>query len=474
MTNKITFLCFTFFALSVSAKQNVVFILADDMSRDTWGAYGGKDCKTPNIDQLAMDGTRFDRAYCTVAMCAPFRQELYSGRSPWRTGTLPNHSKSVSRTKSIVHYLKPLGYRVALLGKSHVGPNECYPFEHLGDVSKRVNANPETMDKAKAFLDDCKKKENPFCLFIGSHDSHAPFTTGDPSAYDAKKIKVPTYWIDTPELREVMIQYYAEITNFDRLVGMMRKELEKRNLWENTIFMVCSEQGTQLPFAKWTCYDNGLHTGLVAHWPSRAKPGSVIKELISTADITPSLVNELGGKLQKGTVDGKSFLNLLAGKNESIHQYVYGAFTNCRIIDNRERIYPIRSIRNKRYSLIYNPNHQSLTSNVTLTQALKMIEDTEIKPKDLNPTGSWVAKVDKSKFEKKLVEKLHNREEFELYDLQKDPFEMVNLTGDSKYLKIQKKLKDALLAKLKALGDSDPMSTEKRFVSTDPKRGKKN
>ena len=474
MTNKITFLCFTFFALSVSAKQNVVFILADDMSRDTWGAYGGKDCKTPNIDQLAMDGTRFDRAYCTVAMCAPFRQELYSGRSPWRTGTLPNHSKSVSGTKSIVHYLKPLGYRVALLGKSHVGPNECYPFEHLGDVSKRVNANPETMDKAKAFLDDCKKKENPFCLFIGSHDSHAPFTTGDPSAYDAKKIKVPPYWIDTPELREVMIQYYAEITNFDRLVGMMRKELEKRNLWENTIFMVCSEQGTQLPFAKWTCYDNGLHTGLVAHWPSRAKPGSVIKELISTADITPSLVNELGGKLQKGTVDGKSFLNLLAGKNESIHQYVYGAFTNCRIINNRERIYPIRSIRNKRYSLIYNPNHQSQTSNVTLTQALKMIEDTEIKPKDLNPTGSWVAKVDKSKFEKKLVEKLHNREEFELYDLQKDPFEMVNLTGDSKYLKIQKKLKDALLAKLKALGDSDPMSTEKRFVSTDPKRGKKN
>ena len=474
MTNKITFLCFTFFALSVSAKQNVVFILADDMSRDTWGAYGGKDCKTPNIDQLAMDGTRFDRAYCTVAMCAPFRQELYSGRSPWRTGTLPNHSKSVSGTKSIVHYLKPLGYRVALLGKSHVGPNECYPFEHLGDVSKRVNANPETMDKAKAFLDDCKKKENPFCLFIGSHDSHAPFTTGDPSAYDAKKIKMPPYWIDTPELREVMIQYYAEITNFDRLVGMMRKELEKRNLWENTIFMVCSEQGTQLPFAKWTCYDNGLHTGLVARWPSRAKPGSVIKELISTADITPSLVNELGGKLQKGTVDGKSFLNLLAGKNESIHQYVYGAFTNCRIIDNRERIYPIRSIRNKRYSLIYNPNHQSLTSNVTLTQALKMIEDTEIKPKDLNPTGSWVAKVDKSKFEKKLVEKLHNREEFELYDLQKDPFEMVNLTGDSKYLKIQKKLKDALLAKLKALGDSDPMSTEKRFVSTDPKRGKKN
>ena len=474
MTNKISLLFFTFFALSASAKQNVVFILADDMSRDTWGAYGGKDCKTPNIDQLAKDGTRFDRAYCTVAMCAPFRQELYSGRSPWRTGTLPNHSKSVPGTKSIAHYLKPLGYRVALLGKSHVGPNECYPFEKLGDLSKKVDANPETIQKAKAFLDDCEKTENPFCLFIGSHDSHAPFTTGDPSAYDAKKIIVPPYWIDTPKLREVMIQYYAEITNFDHLVGMMRKELEKRNLWKNTIFMVCSEQGTQLPFAKWTCYDNGLHTGLVSHWPNRSKPGSVIKELVSTADITPSLVDELGGKLEKDAVDGKSFLNLLKGEEEPLHRYVFGAFTNCRIIDNRERIYPIRSIRDKRYSLIHNPNYQSKTSNVTLTQALKIIEDTQIKPKHLNPTGSWVAKVGKSKLEQELVHKLHNRNEFELYDLQKDPFEMNNLAGDPKHKKVQRRLKTALMRKLNELEDSNPIDTEKGFVSVGSKKGKKN
>ena len=474
MTNKIIPLFLTFFALSASGKQNVVFILADDMSRDTWGAYGGKDCKTPNIDQLAKDGIRFDRAYCSVAMCAPFRQELYSGRSPWRTGTLPNHSKSVQGTKSIVHYLKPLGYRVALLGKSHVGPSECYPFEKLGDVSKKIDANPETLEKAKSFLDDCKKSKDPFCLFIGSHDSHAPFTTGDPSAYDAQKITVPPYWIDTPELREVIIQYYAEITNFDSLVGMMRKELEKRNLWKNTIFVVCSEQGTQLPFAKWTCYDNGLHTGLVAHWPNRLKPGSVIKELISTADITPSLVDELGGKLEKGAVDGKSFLNLLKGRDEVIHQYVYGAFTNCRIIDNRERIYPIRSIRNKRYSLIYNSNHKSLTSNVTLTQALKMIEAPETSPKELNPTGSWVAKAGKNNLEKALVRKLHNREEFELYDLQKDPFEMKNLAGSPKYQKIQKRLKNALLDKLKVLDDSNPIGTENGFLSSRQKKGKKN
>ena len=463
MKNKITLFLFTAFALSLEGKQNVVFILADDMSRDTWGAYGGKDCRTPNIDRLAKDGTRFDRAYCSVAMCAPFRQELYSGRSPWRTGTLPNHSKSAPGTKSIVHYLQPLGYRVALLGKSHVGPHACYPFEHLGDVSKKLDANPEILSRAQSFFDDCKNKDEPFCLFIGSHDSHAPFTTGDQSAYDPNKLKVPAYWVDTPELRQDMTGYYAEITNFDALVGMMRQELEKRKLWKNTIFMVCSEQGTQLPFAKWTCYDSGLHTGLVMHWPNLSKPGSVVKELITTADITPTLASGLGVDLSQGDCDGKSFIPLLEGGETAIHSYVYGAFTNCRIIDNRERIYPIRSIRDKRYSLIYNPHYNSLTSNITLSQALRMQEDPSFQPKSLNPTGSWVAKNAKDEQEKQLVHKLHHRPEYELYDLQEDPYEMVNLMGNENQ-KVFRRLQKALHQKLRNLGDSDPISTEKRFI----------
>ena len=98
---------------SESPKPTIVFILADDMNRDAWGIYGSVDCKTPNIDQLASDGLRLDRAYFSVFMCAPYRQELYSGRSPWPTGTLPNHSTSKLGTKSIPHYLKPPITRLA-------------------------------------------------------------------------------------------------------------------------------------------------------------------------------------------------------------------------------------------------------------------------------------------------------------------------------------------------------------------------
>ncbi len=466
------FFAFLIFSISVDAKLNVVFILADDMGRDTWGAYGGKDCKTPNIDRLAKDGARFDRSYCTVAMCAPFRQELYSGRSPWRTGTLPNHSKSVPGTKSIIHYLKPLGYRVALLGKSHVGPKESYPFERLGDVSKQEDANPQLLSKSQKFFDDCLTAKEPFCLFIGSHDSHAPFTTGNPSLYDPLKIQVPPYWVDTPELREVMVKYYAEISNFDSLVGMMRSELEKRNLWDDTIFMVCSEQGTQLPFAKWTCYDNGLHTGFVAHWPGCSKPGSVVSELVTTADITPTLVDGLGGKLKKGDCDGKSFLHLFQGNGEPIHDNVLGAFTNCRISNNRDRVYPIRSIRDKRYALIYNPNYSSITSNVTLTQALELKQSGAVK-KDLTPAASWVLKGRNDHSAKSFIHKLNHRPEYELYDLQEDPYELKNLSDNPKYKKVLVRLKKSLHQQLQVMGDSDPMVTEQAFLSLVQKRKRK-
>ena len=460
--------------LSIQAKPNIVFLLADDMSRDTWGTYGSKDCKTPNIDKLARDGMRFDRAYCSVAMCAPFRQELYSGRSPWRTGTLHNHSKSIPTTKSLPHYLKPLGYRVALLGKSHVGPAASYPFEYIAGGNKSKDQNPHYLEKTQGFIDSCQAEKKPFCLFIASNDSHAPFTTGDPSAYDASALTVPPYWLDTPELRAELVKYYAEVSNFDGLVGMIRGELETRDLWSNTLFVVCSEQGTQLPFAKWTCYDNGLHTGIVAHWAGVTKPGAVVEELITTADVAPTFLEAAGGEIQAGDFDGKSFLKTLHGEKQVLHDYVYGAFTNCNIIDNRERIYPIRVVRDKSFSLLYNPNHGSVTSNVTLTAALNMIQDP--KKNGSTPAASWVQLSRKDASAKALVHKLHHRPEYELYNRASDPYELKNEIDNPEYSVVAKRLKASLELQLERLGDADPIKTEKKIVAgkqaSKPKRKK--
>ena len=95
---------------------NVLIVIADDLNKDSVGVYGSKDAKTPNIDRLASQGMRFNMAYTSTAMCAPTRQQMYTGLYPVRSGAYPNHSRVKPGTKSLVHYLKALDYRVGLSG----------------------------------------------------------------------------------------------------------------------------------------------------------------------------------------------------------------------------------------------------------------------------------------------------------------------------------------------------------------------
>ena len=454
-------LLFTFF-LSVPSlwaeRPNFVFILGDDINRDNIACYGGGvDCNTPNIDQLAKDGVLFNKAYTSVAMCAPFRQELYSGRTPWRTKTFLNHSKSTADTKSLPHYLKPLGYRVALLGKSHIGPKEAYPFENLGDTDN----NEVFLAKAQKFIEACKADATPFCLVMASHDAHAKFSNGDASAYKPSALTIPPYWIDTPELRASLPGYLAEVTNFDALVGKVRGYLDEAKLAEDTVLFACTEQGSQFPFAKWTCFDNGLRTGLVAYAPGRIMSGHVSNELLWMCDIAPTMLEMAGGQFNPSNFDGRSQLANLRGNPTRIHDYVYGAFSNKGIIDNRERIYPIRSVRDGRYSLIYSPNHVGKTSNTTLTEALGLLENDsmEKRKRGIAATASWVMAKGP---DHPLVRKLHHRPKYALYDLEEDPYELDDLSANPEHQVVFNRLNTALTTFLEAHDDADPMKTEKK------------
>ena len=140
---------------------NAVFIFADDMSRDTWGAYGGKECKTPNIDRLAKDGARFDRAYCTVAMCA-----LQAGTLQWSFPMAHRHIAQPFEIGGWHQECSSLPETSWLSGcsarKISRRSERMLSLRAAGDASKKVDANPETLTKARAFLDDCKKSDNPF------------------------------------------------------------------------------------------------------------------------------------------------------------------------------------------------------------------------------------------------------------------------------------------------------------------------
>jgi N-sulfoglucosamine sulfohydrolase len=99
-------------------KANILFIMADDLTYNEVGCFGGQNAKTTNIDKLADEGLLFNRAYVSMAMCTPSRVELYTGLYPMESGCAWNHSMTKPGTKSIFHYLTDLGYRVGISGKN--------------------------------------------------------------------------------------------------------------------------------------------------------------------------------------------------------------------------------------------------------------------------------------------------------------------------------------------------------------------
>ena len=271
MSKKIWFatLAVCSFLLNISvaeeSRPNFVFIIADDGTHRDLGCYGGQ-AQTPNIDQLAREGMRFTHCFQAAPMCSPTRHNIYTGLYPVKSGAYPNHTFVKEGTKSVVQYMKPLGYRVALSGKKHIAPRSIFDFEYSG---KGNNPDPAAIDK---LFGECEKSQTPFCLFACSNEPHSPWNKGDPSKYPESKIELPPYFVDTPQTRQDMSRYLAEITYYDGQVGAILDLLNKHHLADNTLVIVTTEQGSSFPFGKWTCYDTGLQTALIARWPGNIAP----------------------------------------------------------------------------------------------------------------------------------------------------------------------------------------------------------
>ncbi len=187
-------------------QPNFLFILADDVTYSTLGCYGGRNVKTPNIDRLARDGIRFTRAYCAMSMCAPFRAELYTGLYPVRNGVAWNHSVARPGTKSVCHLLGELNYRVGLCGKKHASPASVFPFQNV----KGLPAGPRVRD----FM--TRDANQPFCLFVCSHNAHPPWRSGDVSQFDQDDIALPPVIHDNPPTRKTFAGYLAEVAELER------------------------------------------------------------------------------------------------------------------------------------------------------------------------------------------------------------------------------------------------------------------
>ena len=180
--------------------------------------------------------------------------------------------------------------------------------------------------------------------------AHSPWTVGNPEQFQFDKLKLPPHFADTPELRRDYAKYLAEIGVLDKQVGDILKTLEKTRKADNTLVIFTSEQGGQWPGAKWTNWEQGLHTAFMARWPGKITPGRRTDALIQYADVVPTLVDAAGGDSKKLHLDGTSFLDLLLGRKDEHRKYVYGMHNNIP----EGPPYPIRTIRTSRFRYIRN------------------------------------------------------------------------------------------------------------------------
>ncbi len=422
-------LCLTSYAKQT--QPNLVLLISDDSSHWDFGCYGSPDSITPNIDKLASEGLRFERCYQAAPMCSPTRHNLYTGIWPVKSGAYPNHTFVMPGNKTIVQRLKPLGYRVALSGKTHIGPKKVFDFEYLG---KGKNPDYKAVD---VFIEDAKKKKQPFCLFLCSNEPHTPWNKGNPKLFDADKITLPPMIVDTPETRKGFVKYLAEINYLDGQVGQALDLLKKHKLSNNTLFIFTSEQGNSLPFAKWTCYNAGLHTAFIARYPGIIEPGTVSQALIDYSDVVPTFIELAGGEIPE-YLDGKSMVPVLTGQSKSHKDYSFGLQTT-RGINNGSDYFPIRSVTDGEYRLVLNLSPEATFQNAATRGEI---------------WNSWkVLAARGDAFAKQQVAAYEHRPAMELFNVLEDPYNMNNLMADPKQQERVAALKEALLTWMDACGD---------------------
>ncbi len=410
---------------SQAEKPNIVLFIADDLTYWDLGCYGGQ-ASTPNIDRIADEGMQFMRAYQTVAVCGPTRHNLLTGLYPVRNGAYPQTGFVRPGVQSLPHYLRKEGYRTAYMGKRHIQPPEAFPFEYITD-DKVIN-----FERMEEFI--MEVGETPFVLIIGTTEPHYRWDKGDATAYPPESLKLPPNWIDTPETRDYYSRYLGEVSYSDWEVGETLRVLEEKGILDHTVFIYTSEQGASFPYAKWTCYEAGVHTAFIVRWPGKVEADSKAYAFVEYTDVLPTMIDIAGGEVQKH-LDGDSFLEVLTGQTDHHRDYLFSMQTTRGEPWGGDH-FAVRCVRDARYTYIWNLHPYMLFENHLTRYGDGFF-------------NSWREVGWKNKEADKLFLGYITRPPIELYDRSVDPFEMHNLADDPAYreviLHLDQQLKEWML-----------------------------
>ena len=416
-------------------RPNILLIIADDMSMNA-GIYGEKAIKTPGMDNLALNGVYFKNAFCTASSCSPSRASILSGKYPheleeganlWGTfpAKYPNYTKTLAQA----------GYKIGLTGKGW-GPGQALPGGY-----KENPAGPDF----KSFDDFLAKLPNdaPFCFWIGSSDPHRPYEAAltKKTAIDKSNIKVPAWLPDNETVREDMMDYLAEVKRYDETIEHAIALLKQKGMFENTFIIVTSDNGMPFPRAKANVYTSASNVPLIMSWGNRFTEGKSYNELITLADLAPTILDAANVKAT-AEMTGKSLLPLLLdNKKDKRFKEVFLERERHANVRTNMLGYPVRAIRTEDYLYVENLKPERWPAGDP---------DYNVPPSpfgDIDNSGSkefLIRNRNNTTYAKWVNASLEKRPAVELYNLKKDPDELNNVATNSENQKIIKKLKKRL------------------------------
>ncbi len=432
---------------------NILFILSDDHSYPYLGAYGATWMSTPNLDKFAREGVLFERAFTAAPQCVPSRTALMTGRSPVAARMGRFSSPLPPEMITAPEVLRTKGYYTGVCGRYfHLDgapantaastTEQVYEKYHMRTWKNRVDFLDisNQLTTVRLFDDFLAKrpKERPWFFWINYNDPHHPWDA-NAGKVDPAKVKVPGHLPDLPGVRDDLARYCGEIERADRSFGEAMDVLRKHGQEAGTLVLFMGDNGMAFPHGKGSLYDPGLNVPLIARWPGHVKP-AVTKTLISGEDLAATFMDAGGAALPKG-VSGRSFYPLLTGGKYEPREYVFGARLHHggSAFDAQTKASTFdlsRSVRSSKYKLIYNLTPQM-----------------EYWPVDSGQDAGWqqILAAHKAGTLKPEHEKAYfqrPRPVFEMFDLEKDPYELNNVAGQPEYKDAQQTLMAVMQEKI--------------------------
>ncbi|WP_162656653.1 sulfatase family protein [Tuwongella immobilis] len=323
-------------------RPNIVWIVTEDISPNL-GCYADPDAITPNLDRLAAEGARFQRAFSHAPVCAPTRSGLITGVYPTTLGSHHMRSKLTTPPPLFTDDLKKAGYTVFWPGKTDFNFDVTKGW---ADTRNWVQ-NPRLLPQDRPFF--------AYINFTITHESQARPTPAqyaknterltDAQRHNPANVRLPKYYPDHPLVRKNVAIYHDNITAMDHLVGDVLKVVDDPKWRDNTIVVFFGDHGWGLSRGKRWCYDSGLRVPLLVRWPGVVKPGSVREDLVQLLDLAPTMLSVAGVPVPQ-RMQGQVIL----GANT--------APARTMLVGGRDRmdeaVDRIRTVRSQRYRYIRN------------------------------------------------------------------------------------------------------------------------